>query len=126
MKALCRLIPFLLSLLIVIACRQLPTARTGPKGSIVIENQYVTHASGADARNERFVHRRTGRNFATSNSPCAYVKEGNKNSPATAATFKDGLLTLHFADVKAEAVIRVIVKKSYFLWEVVSLTGSNV
>ena len=107
-------------------CRQLPSAKPGPAGGIVIENRYVIYAISADGRNERFVDRRTGRNYAVPNAPCAHVKRDGKDFPATAATFKDGSVALHFANAKAEAVIRITVKNTYFLWEVVSLTGAGV
>src|SRR5271166_4793794 len=34
------------------ACRELPTARAGPAGGIVLENQYLIYAIGGDGRNE--------------------------------------------------------------------------
>src|SRR6266568_527625 len=109
-----------------VACCELRVARAGPAGGIVMENQYLICAIGADGGNERFVDRQTGRNYAAPNAPCAHVKRDGKDFPATAAIFTDGLVALHFADAKVEAVIRITVKNTCFLWEVVSLTGPDV
>src|SRR5262245_289070 len=43
-----------------------------------ITNEYAIYAVGADGRNERFVDRRTGVNYAVSNAPCARIKRGGK------------------------------------------------
>src|SRR2546428_984463 len=126
MKPSAQLMPCLLSLCSLIGCRPWPAAKPGPVAGMVIENQFVTYAIGANARNERFVDRRTSRNYATSNSSCAHIKRGGREFPATAASFKNGLLALQFADAKVEAGIRITVKSTHFLWEVVSLTRSNV
>ncbi len=118
--------PFLLILLTLVACRELLVARPGPPGGIVFVNQYLIYVVTANGRNERFVDRRTGRNYATPNSSCAHVKSGGKDFPATAATFKKGLLKLQFTEAKAEAIIRITVRHTYFLVEVISLTGPDI
>jgi len=126
MRASVSLAAFLMMLCASVAASELPTMRAGPAGGTVIENQYLIYAITGDGRNERFVDRRTGRNYAVPNAPCAYVKRNGKDSPATAAMFTNGLVVLRFADSNVRAVIRIKVKNTYFLEEVVSLTGPEV
>jgi len=126
MKNLLRLALLAAPLLALVSCRELTTVRPGHTGGLVIENQFLIYSIGADGRNERFVDRRSGLNYAASNSPCAHLKRGGKDFPATAAAFKGGLLALRFGDANVEAVIRITVKKTYFLWEVVSLGGEGI
>ena len=116
----------LLTLLIFAGCRQLPTAKPGPAGGIVLGNQYLIHIIGADGGNERFADRRTRINYAVSNSPCAHIKRGGKDFPVTVATFRHGLLALKFGGAGVDAVIRITANKTHFLWEVVSLSGDGV
>ena len=126
MKTSFRLALFLLALLPFVGCRELPTTKPGPAGGIVVENQYATFVIKADGRIERFVDRRTGLNHAVSNSPCAHLKRGSKDFPATAAAFTNGLLSLRFGNTGVEATIRITVKRTHFLWEVVSLSREGV
>ncbi len=89
-------------------------------------NRYLLYSITPNGRNERFIDRRNGRNYAAPNSPCAHVKRGGKDFPATSAIFKQGLLVLQFAEAKIEAAVRITVKDTYFLVEVISLSGSDI
>lgn len=120
------LVLFVLSLNAFALGGELPVARAGSEGGLIIENQYLTYSVRADGRVERFVDRRTGLNYAVPNAPCARVKRGGKEFPVTAAVFKDKLLALEFADTNIQAVIKITVKDTHFLWEVVSLKGPDV
>src|ERR1043166_4402536 len=117
---------FLLPLLALFGCREMPQARPGTTGGVIFENKYVRYEIRADGRNEHWVDRRTGRDYAVPNTPCARVKKGGKDYHVTAATFKDGLLTTEFGEANVEARIRVSIKKTYLLWEVASLNGTGV
>jgi hypothetical protein len=61
-----------------------------------------------------------------SSSQIHHVKRDGKDYPATAVIFTNDLVMLRFADATVEAVIRITVKNTYFLEEVVSLTGPGV
>ena len=126
MKSVIRIGLSLVALLVLASCREMATVKPGPAGSMVFENQNTTHIISADGRTERFADKRTGVNYAVSNSPCARIKQGGKEFPATAAAFRNGLLSLKFDSTGVEAAIRITVKKSHFLWEVVSVGGEGV
>ena len=126
MKSAIRIGLSLMALLVLAGCREIATVKPGPAGSVVLENQNATLVISAGARNERLTDRRTGINYAVSNSPCARIKQGGKEFPATAAAFRNGLLSLKFDGAGVEAAIRITVKKTHFLWEVVSVSGAGV
>src|SRR5690348_4953549 len=96
---------------------QVPASKSQPAAGAIIQNPYLLYAIGTDGRNQRFIDRRTGRNYALPNSACALVKRGAKDFPATSATFKDGLLKLQFAGTDTEAVIRVQIQPTHLLYE---------
>jgi hypothetical protein len=104
----------------------MPEVTPGDAGGVVLQNQYVRYEIRADGRNEHWADRRTGRDYAVPNSPCAHVKKGAKDFPANAAVIKNGLLKLQFGEANVKATIRVTIKKTHFLCEVVSLTGGGV
>src|SRR5262249_5095255 len=68
-----------------------------------ITNDCVIYSIQANGKNEQFVDRRSGRDYALSNSPCARIKRGRMEFPATTATFTNGLLKLQFGDANAGA-----------------------
>jgi hypothetical protein len=105
---------------------QVPPSKSQPAAGAIIQNRYLLYAIGPDGRNQRFIDRGTGRNYARPDSPCALVKCAARDFPATSASFKDGLLKLQFAGAHTEAVIRIQIKPTHLLYQVVSLTGSGV
>jgi hypothetical protein len=124
-----RLIPLIAApaLLVVLeAWCQVPASKSQPAAGAIIQNRYLLYAIATDGRNLQFIDHRTGRNYALPDSPCALVKRGDRNYPATSASFKDGLLKLQFAGAHTEAVIRVEIKPTHLLYQVVSLTGPGV
>src|ERR1041385_8336645 len=106
-------IAFILVSILFSGCRELPKATPGRGGGVVMVNDYLLYSISPDGRNERFIDRRSGRNYAVTNSPCGHLKRGGKEFPATAASFKNGLLTLKFIEARAEAVVQITVKKGY-------------
>src|SRR5437899_1768976 len=82
-----RCAPILLLLLALAACRQVRIEKREAVGGLVLENQSLLYAIGADGQNDRFVDRQTERNYATPNSPCARVKKGGKDFAVKEAIF---------------------------------------
>ena len=119
---------FLLALVFLSACRQPPKAAETlpPLDGLVVENRYVIYSIGADGRNERWINRRTGLNYAASNSPCARIKQAGKEFPATSAASESGRLFLEFGDANVKAVIRVRSEETHFVWEVLSVSSTNI
>jgi hypothetical protein len=116
---------FFLVLILFSGCQELPKVTPGRGGGVIMINDYLLYSISPDGRNERFVDRLSGQNYAVTNSPCAQIRRAGKEFPVTAASFKNGLLSLQFAEAKAEAVLQVAVRKGYFALEVKSLTGTE-
>src|SRR3954470_728422 len=101
-------------------------AATEPKSALKLEAPRVIYAVGLDGKNLLFTDRASVINYVRSNSPCAEIKVEGKYHPCIAAASQSNDLTLHFADTAMQAVVRISGKGSYLVWEVVSVTGTNV
>lgn len=94
---------------------------------MVLENEYARYVVGSDGASQHFIDRKTGIDYIRdAQAPCARVRKGGQEFPATAATFLNGRLTIHFAGAEATAVLRARAEKRYFTLEVESVAGEGV
>ncbi len=100
---------------------------TAQVGDIVLENEYVKYLIGADGRNLSFVDKRTGKDYCAKEPAhyCVQLKKGGKNYPPSALSYADGQITARFGESAVTAVIKVIVKKHYFVFELVSINDKD-
>ena len=101
-------------------------AGTTGEAAMRLENEYARYEVGADGRNRRLVDRRTGANYCQPGTPCALVRKGGRQYPATAACYRAGRLTLGFGEAGVSAVLRAAAARHYFTLEVVSVQGEGV
>ncbi len=88
-----------------------------------IENDLIRLAVAADGKTLRFTDRRAGTEYCTPGAPFAWAKRNGKDSPATAAAFADGRLTVQFGATGATAAFRVTARPRYLVVEVLEVTG---
>ncbi|MFZ2641856.1 MAG: hypothetical protein WA117_12730 [Verrucomicrobiia bacterium] len=99
-----------------------------PQAAMVIKNDYVECAIGADGSNLRFADRRAGVDHCDHKTKTAFarVKKGGKEFGATSAAYERGLLTAQFDKAGVTAKIKVTSKGHYFIFEVKELQGEGV
>ena len=90
--------------------------------SFTVETDYVRLVISPDAR-VQFIDNKTGTDYADPTRPLARVKTGGNTHNATAASFKNGKLTLSFGETGISAVIAVAGHKRYLRFEIESVGG---
>jgi hypothetical protein len=98
------------------------------QGSIVIENAHMGYTISAEGRNLAFVDHASGTDYLRHDklSPCALVRSGGVEYPATSAVLANGRLTLEFNKANARAILRVESLDSYIRFAVDSVSGENI
>lgn len=94
---------------------------------IVFESAAFRYVIASDARNVEFVDRATGKDCLRRGAPapCALIRVGGKNEPATAAAFARNRLTLRFGDAGVRAVLKTEARSSHFVFAVESVSGGE-
>ena len=90
-----------------------------------IDNEYVQCAIGANGRLLHFIDRRNGEDYSQQ-SPVASINKNGKVHVASAASFRDGRLSLRFGASGVSAVCRVHERERYFTWEVESVSDPTI
>lgn len=104
-----------------------PVGTAASQMPIVLENAHVRYTISSDGRNLGFLDRATGVDYLKRGThPCALVRLGGKEFPATLATMTEGRLTLKFAAAEVEAVLRVESRNSFIRLAVESIKGGTV
>jgi hypothetical protein len=95
---------------------------------IVLENPLFRYTISADAQNVTFVDRATGTDYLRTNppSPCALVRVGGKQSPATAASGTEARLSLRFGDSGINVVLKTETRPSCIVLNVESVNGGEI
>jgi hypothetical protein len=113
----------------------LAAAAAGPAGkptqapmNIALENEFARYEISAAGKNLHLVDKRTGADYCAHQpaSACAAMTRAGAAYPATAASYRDGKITLTFGEAGASAVLRVAVRAHYFVFEVLSVSGEGV
>jgi len=95
---------------------------------VVFENSLFRYTLSGEARNMAFVDRPTGKDYLRKSQPsaCALVRVEGKDYAATAATFANGRLTLRFGEQGIQAVLKTETRPSYVVFDVESVSGSEI
>jgi hypothetical protein len=94
---------------------------------VVLQNDHVRYTISADGRSLGFLDRATGVDYLRAGAnPCALVRRGGKDFPATAATMTEGRLTLKFAAAGIEAVLRAEPRLSYIRLTLDAIGGGEI
>jgi len=96
--------------------------------TIKLENAYAVYEIGANGENLRLVDKRTGEDYAAREPryPCAEVRKSGRVYAASAASYRQGRLTVGFGDSGVSAVIKAGSEGDYFTLEVESVRGEHV
>jgi len=92
--------------------------------SATLENEHLRYVVGDDGTNLHFIDRATGRDWCVK-APCATVKVGGKEYPATAASYGGNLLRLRFGEAGVGATVRPKIERHYIVLEVISVDGAG-
>lgn len=95
--------------------------------AIVLEDPQFRYSIGRDGRNLAFEDKATGANhLASPGTPCALVRQGGREFPATGADLAGDRLTLRFAPPGVEARLRIGTVGNAVLLTVESVAGEDV
>jgi len=96
--------------------------------AIHIKNDAVEYVLGADGKNQHFILRQTGVDYCAQapKTEFARVKKANKEYPATAVSYKDGVLSARFGEAGVIASVQVKSRDQYFVFEVIEVQGEGV
>ncbi len=95
--------------------------------NINIENDYACWVISPNGRGVRIEDKNTGKDCAAKPAePIAHVIKNGKKNEATSAVFDNGRLTVSFGNSGVTATIRVVNKRSYITFEVLSVTGEGI
>ena len=100
----------------------------GGPSRVKLECETFRYTIGDDGVNIDFVDKATNTDYLdrTRPSPCARVTVGNSTSNVTAASLRQGLLTLDFGGSGVKAPVRIVTRRRHIAFEVVSVEGSAV
>ena len=103
-------------------------AREPEGGPIEIQNDFVRWVIGDDGQNLHFVDESTGDDYCA-RSPISYfarIKKAGQEFNASAASYADGQLAVHFGKSEVSALLKVIIERHYFILEVLSVNDAQV
>ena len=103
-------------------------AREAEGAQIEIQNDFVRYVIGNDGQNLHFVDKRTGDDYCA-RSPISYfarIKKAGQEFNASAVSYADGQLAVHFGKSEASALLKVITERHYFILEVLSVSDTQV
>ena len=94
---------------------------------VVFENAHVRYTISAAGKNLGFVDRASGTDYLQPGppSPCAWVRRGDKQYPASSAVLNEGRLTLQFGEADATAVLKVEPRPDFLRLTVASIQGAE-
>jgi hypothetical protein len=103
-------------------------AREAERAPIEIQNDFVKYVIGNDGQNLHFVDKRTGDDYcARSPISCfARIKKAGQEFNASAVSYADGQLAVHFGKSEVSALLKVITERHYFILEVLSVSDAQV
>ncbi len=103
---------------------QAPTESSG----ITLENKHVRYEISSDGKNVGFVCRRTGKQYCARPGKQPFLtlkKVGVLHEPAS-CDYVDGKISVQFAEAGVTAVVKVVPKDHYFVFEVESVSDPQV
>lgn len=95
--------------------------------TIEIENNHVKYVIAANGKNLHFIDKQTAIDYcAGKHSRFARLTKNGKRYDASSVCYADGCMTVQFGQSGVSAVIKVMNKKNYFIFEVSSITDNQV
>jgi hypothetical protein len=99
----------------------------GEKIAMVLENDYLKLAVSEKGKPVELLGKLTGEDYCTGKTSALFsLKKGKRTYAPSLCSYKDGRLTVEFGESGTTAVIKVICKKQYFAFEVISVSGDDV
>ncbi len=98
------------------------------RAPVSLENDYAKYVIGPDGRNLHLIDKRTGTDYCRQKPPSLFVhvKIGKQVHRASSVSRDGERIVAGFGATGVRAVIRPIVRKHYFVFEVVSVDGKDV
>lgn len=99
-----------------------------PSATITLETEFLRYSIGADARQQSFTDKATGKDYASAEAPpaIAYVKKGGQVRPPAGCTVEGDLIKVRFADPPSTVTLRAAARRRWLVFEVDAVEGEGV
>ena len=104
----------------------LPDRDASVPPALVLENRLARLTFDKNLRITGAIERASGRNVLARSSTWMSLKSANRNTRPSSFSFKDGILDVRFERVGGRVRTRVLTRDTYFVFEVLSVTGEDV
>ena len=96
--------------------------------SISLKNDCVIYEIGSDGKNQHFIDKRTGQDYCdqTTSPYCAVIKANGKDWPVSEVSYDGKQMQLKFGESGIHALVGITIKKHYFLFKVIEVTGNDI